>query len=222
MDAKRIVPVIELPSGAALSPADRARRLGMEGADGILFRDGGPASARAGWIRAAAGALSIPIALEADYRSWAEVEEALAAGVDKVILPGRTAGMDPLLDAAVRTYGRGRVAVAVRAVPGAPGWRVVLDDEPGGRDALDWMAELERRGCGEILLQAEPEGPAVAALVQGAARLALAVLFRSSGDEALAAEALLHGADGLAYLAGARTPKQWKEALDGSGLALRP
>jgi imidazole glycerol phosphate synthase subunit HisF len=194
----------------------------MAGADGILFRDMGPASGRAGWIREAAGALSIPIALEAEFRSWAEVQEALAAGVDQVILPGRTLAMDPALAAVVETYGRARVAVAVRAVPAASGWRVVLDDEPGGCDALAWLAEQELRGAGEILLQAVPEGEALAGLVQGAARLALSVLFRSSGDEARAAEALLHGADGVAYTAGARSPRQWKAALGASGIALRP
>jgi imidazole glycerol phosphate synthase subunit HisF len=221
MDAKRIVPVIEIRPGAVPSPLDQARRLELEGADGILFREAEPGGDRSGWIREAAGALSIPISLEADFRGWAEVEEALAAGIDRIVLPGRSAAMDPTLAAIVETCGRARAAVAVRAALTGSDWRVALADEPEGRDALAWMAELETRGCGEILLQAEPEGEA-AGLVQGAARLALAVLFRSSGDEGLAAEALLNGADGVAYPAGARSPNQWKEAMDGRGLAIRP
>jgi imidazole glycerol phosphate synthase subunit HisF len=220
MDAKRIIPVLQLHAGLAagpdpaVGPAEWARRLELEGADGILFQEAEPAlpGARAAWLREVAGVLSIPFALEAPFQAWAELEEAMAAGVDQLVLAAPQAAEDPWLAAAVRRFGRVHVAVAVNAERTA-GWRAE------GRDALDWMAELERRGCGEILLRAEPEGAASAALVQGAAQLALSVLFRT-GLEALAADALLSGADGIACLP-ARSPKQWKQALAVHGLAFR-
>jgi len=232
MDAKRIIPVLQIRAGQVLAakdavppgagrPADWACRLEQEGADGILFQElpDGAGASRAGWIRAVAGALSIPFSLEAPFRDPADLEEAMAAGVDKVILAALAAAEDPILAATVQTFGRSHVAVAVDAFPADGAWRVALAD--GDRDALAWMAELELRGAGEILLRARPEAEAAAALVQSAARLALGVLFLSSGDRAPAAEALLHGADGVAYPAAAGTAGQWKFALGAHGLTFR-
>ena len=170
-----------------------------------------------GWISEAAGALSVPLALEAPFNRWAELEAALEAGADRVILAAPAA----MLTAAAQTFGRCHVAVAVEAVLTESGWRVWLPIEAEGRDALDWMRELEQRGAGEILLRTSPEGEAGAALFQQTAGMALAVLCLTSGDETQAAEALLHGADGVAFPAGTWTPRQWKTALGAQGLAVR-
>jgi imidazole glycerol phosphate synthase subunit HisF len=221
MDAKRIIPVVRVQAGRVAGggfesrPADWACRLEMEGADGILFQ--ADTAADPGWIREAAGSLSVTLALEAPFNSWAELEAALEAGADRVILAAPAA----LLTAAAQTFGRCHVAVVVEAVLAESGWRVELPSEPDGRDAMDWMRELEQRGAGEILLRTSPEGEAGAALFQEAAGLALAVLCLSSGDELPAAEALLHGADGMAFPAGRWTPRQWKTALGARGLTIR-
>jgi imidazole glycerol phosphate synthase subunit HisF len=225
MDAKRIIPVLQVRAGrvAGGHPADWAGRLELEGADGILFHETEGGADRAGWIRDVAASLSVPFVLEAPLLGRAELEEALEAGVDKVVLPARTAAPDPLLEGAVRAFGRSRIAVAVQARQGGPAaapWRVELADQPEGCDALDWMRELEQRGAGEILLRAEPEAEA-GVLLQGAARLALPVLFLCSGEPAAMAEALLHGADGVAVPAAAGSPRQWKAALGTHGLTLR-
>jgi hypothetical protein len=83
------------------------------------------------------------------------------------------------------------------------------------------MAGLEQAGCGEILLRATPGGPDSAALIQEAARLSLTVLVLCPASDALAAEALLHGAEGLAVADPARSPRQWKQALAVHGLTFR-
>ena len=231
MDAKRIIPVLQIragqvvewpgstPSGAG-GPAGWACRLEREGADGILFQELPGGGGRAAWIREVAGALSIPFALEAPFRDLADLAEAMEAGLDKAVLAAPAAAEDPLLAAAVRTFGRPRLSVAVDAVLEAGSWRVALAGGEG-RDALAWMAELEQRGAGEILLRATPEAEAAAELVQPGARLAVPVVFRSAGDRALAAEALLHGAEGVAFPAGADTSDSWKAALGVHGLAVR-
>jgi cyclase len=228
MDAKRIIPVIELPDGTAGHPVELAVRLELEGADGILFRLGAPdqpgrnAGARAPWLGEVAGAVNIPFALEAPFCSWAELEGALEAGADQVVLAAPSAAPDPQLTAAVRHFGRNRVAVAVQAGWAGGQWRVAMAGEGPDWAVLDWLAELEQRGAGAILLSGpEGEGMGVAELFQGAARLALPVLFRSAGGEGLVAEALLHGADGLAFPAPSRTPGDWKTALGVHGLPLR-
>jgi imidazole glycerol phosphate synthase subunit HisF len=235
MDAKRIVPELTLRDGKVvpgpgpdLDPArlaDWACHLEQEGADGILFREvpGGSAPApgtRAGWIREVAGHLGIPFSLEARLWRLEELEEILAAGADKVVLAG--AGDDPLLGAALQAFGRIRLGAALDVVLGRDGqWLAGPDSGPEERDALAWMAELEQRGAGEILVRTAPEGEETAALFQAAARLPLAVLFRSTAGPDLVAEALLHGADGLAYPAFTRTSDEWKTALAVHGLALR-
>ena len=221
MDAKRIIPVVRVQAGRVAGggfegrPADWACRLELEGADGLLFQ--ADTATDLGWISEAAGALSVPLALEAPFNRWAELEAALEAGADRVILAAPAA----MLTAAAQTFGRCHVAVAVEAVLTESGWRVWLPIEAEGRDALDWMRELEQRGAGEILLRTSPEGEAGAALFQQTAGMALAVLCLTSGDETQAAEALLHGADGVAFPAGTWTPRQWKTALGAQGLAVR-
>jgi imidazole glycerol phosphate synthase subunit HisF len=219
MDAKRIIPVLQVrdglvpvPGSGPGHPAEWACRLALEGADGIIFREaageGRPGrELRAAWLREVAGSLFIPIALEAPFTSLAELEEALEAGADKVVLDAATAAT-PILAAAAQRFGRSHVSVAVDAVPEA------------AADALARMAELEQLGAGEILLQVTPEA-AAGALIQKAARLAISVLFRSAGDPALAAEALLHGAEGLAFPAMLRTSADQKSLLTLRGLTLR-
>jgi imidazole glycerol phosphate synthase subunit HisF len=223
MDAKRIIPVLRVSAGQVAGPdpgppSAWACQLELEGADGILFQDAGPAGPRAEWIRAVAGSLSIPFVLEAPFGDFAELEEALEAGADKVILPAGLDAVEPLLAAAVRTFGRSRVGVAVNAVLSADSHWLA---EPGGRGALAWMAGLEQLGCGEILLRATPGGRESAALIQEAAQLSLSVLALCPDGDALAAEALLHGADGLAVADPARSPRQWKQALAAHGLTFR-
>ena len=218
--------MLRVSAGQALGPdptpvpaSEWARRLELEGADGILLQETAPASpgSRAPWLRELAGVLSIPFALEAPFQDRAELEEALEAGVDKVVLAASVALEDAWLAAAVARFGRVHVAVAVNArLAAGPRGQA----GPEGRDALAWMTELEQRGCGEILLGAEPEGAACAALVQGAAQLSLTLLFRA-GDQARAAEALLHGADGVACPDLDRSPRQWKQALAVHGLTFR-
>jgi imidazole glycerol phosphate synthase subunit HisF len=158
-----------------------------------------------------AGSLSIPFVVEAPFQGFAELEEVLEAGADKVILPAGPS-LEAQLAAAVRAFGRSRVGVAVNAVLSVDGhW---LADPVG-------LGALEQIGCGEILLRATPGGTDSAALIQEAAQLSLSVLVLCPGGDALAADALLHGADGLAVADPARSPRQWKQALAVRGLAFR-
>ncbi len=230
MDAKRLVPVLRILGHQVVAaggpagnrglglPADWARRLELEGADGILFQDldrpdpaGG--QGRAGWLREVASALFIPFALEAGFGGWEDLAAALAAGVDRVFLP---VGSDALLAAAASRFGRTRVGVAATLQPGQDPWRLAQ-----GPDALAWMADMEQLGAGEVLLRTGEAGAFPAALCQGAAQLALATLVECPGDPAQAAELLLQGADAVAFPAQAIGVPALKAALAGHGLTLR-
>jgi cyclase len=235
MDAKWVIPAltlscgrVDVPDGTDPSrlldparPAPWAWILEREGADGILFREGSPGEpgARCGWIRAVAAALGVPMALEARFQAWADLAAILEAGADRVFLAPSGALEDPLLVTAVGTFGRDRVGVALDVrLEGEGRWRV--GEGPVARDALEWMDELEQRGAGALLVRAEPEG-AAPALFQAAARLSLTVLFQTAAAPSLAAEALLHGADGVVYPAQACPAHQGKAALASHGLAVR-
>jgi len=232
MDAKRIIPVLEVCNGriaaaGSAHPAEWAVSLEREGADGIIFREtveAGPgplAPPRAGWVRDVAGALSIPFALEVAFHGLEDLEAVLEAGADRVLLrPAMISA--PTLAGAARTFGRAHLGVVLRAdLTPENGWRMVLAGGPGERDAQAWMAEMEQWGASEILLEAGPEGAAIGTLFQGAARLALSVLYQCAGESGRVADALLNGADGVAFPAGTRSPEQWKSLLRPHGLTLR-
>lgn len=234
MDAKRIVPVLEVlgdqvvepgdPAGARGlgHPADWAARMEMGGADSLLFRErrqpGQAPQVRAGWLQAVAAALFIPFALEAPFGGLEELEAALAAGADRVILP---AAVEPaLLAAAAGRFGRSRVGVALTLRPAGQGWRVERARPGDGPEALSWMAERAELGAGEILLRLAAPGP-VADLLQGAAQLPLAILVETAWAPGQVAELLHQGADGVAFPASVATPAGFKAALGGFGLTLR-
>jgi hypothetical protein len=213
MDAKRIIPVLDLADGRVANaeagdPAESAGRLALAGADGILFREvtAGAQMERLAWVRAVAGSLFIPFALELPVARMADLEALLAAGADKVVLG---AGGAPLLEAAAARFGREHVSVALEAAPEVDTGTLVAR-----------MSELAQMGAGEVLLRADGL-PALGPLFQRAAQLPLAVVFRSDGDPLRVAEALLHGADGAAYPAGLRPAAEWKTLLAGQGLTLR-
>ena len=214
MDAKRIIPVLDLADGrvaggVAADPAESAGRLALAGADGILFREvtaGGQAE-RLAWVRAVAGTLFIPFALELPVVRMADLEALLEAGADKVVLG---AGGATLLEAAAARFGRAHVAVALEASPGPV--------DTGSLVAR--MTELAQMGAGEVLLRADRVA-ALGALFQRAAQLPLAVVFRSDGDPLRVAEALLHGADGVTFPAALRPASEWKTLLAAQGLTLR-
>ncbi len=235
MDAKWVIPALTLscgrvavPDGADPSrlldparPAPWAWVLEREGADGVLFRERSPGEpgARCAWIRAVAAALGVPMALEARFQGWADLAAMLEAGADRVFLAPSGALEDPLLVPAVRAFGRDRVGAALDVrLEGEGRWRV--GEGSAARDALEWMDELEQRGAGALLVRVEPEG-AAPPLFQAAARLSLTVLFQTAAAPALAAEALLHGADGVVYPAQACPAHQGKAALASHGLPVR-
>ncbi|BDU71736.1 HisA/HisF-related TIM barrel protein [Mesoterricola silvestris] len=202
MDARRVVPTLLVQEGRVVDPADAAdlgapadwaRRLELEGADGILFVERGR-RLRRGWMLDVARTLFIPFALEASFADAGEIREALEDGADRVVLGDLEA-----LEAA--RFGRARVTALLKA---------------GGSTTLEDLRTLD--GAGEILL--DGEGPGMAGLCAGAAHLPTPILLRCA-DPARAAEALASGADGIAYPAGLMPPGAFKDLLGTAGIPLR-
>ena len=215
MDAKRIMPLLEVRQGLVTappaSPADWARRLELAGADEILFLETDPFDRR--WVREVAGSLFIPFTVGCATSEAEDLAELLEAGADAVLIQADAAALPSLS----RRFGRNALRVsAPLAWDEAQGWRA-----PDGQEALAWLTELGQAGAGEIQVTIlEAHGPGLAGLCEGAARLPMPFLVQVGGW-AQGREALLHGADGLAYPVGLGMPADGKAIMEGAGLVVR-
>ena len=156
-------------------PASLARRYNEEGIDELVILDvtatveGRRALAQT--IRAVSAELFIPLAVGGGIRSEEDAAAAIEAGADKVSLNSAALADPSLLTRLAARYGSQAVVVAIDAKRTAagdaaegsadrggstPGARYAVYSRSGTtatpRDAVEWAAEAESRGAGEILL----------------------------------------------------------------------
>jgi len=98
----------------------------------------------------------IPLTVGGGVRSVEDVQELLSNGADKVSVNTAALADPDLLSRAAEVFGSQCVVLAIdarRRLEGA-GWEVHSHGgrRPTGRDAVEWAAEGERLGAGEILL----------------------------------------------------------------------
>lgn len=170
MLAHRIIPCLGMANGRLLSglhaegvqdagdPLEQALRYDRDGADELVILDIAASyaahSATLGVVQRVAEALFIPCAVGGGIESVADAGAALRAGADKIVV-NRGAVRDPdLVSQLADAFGSQCVVVAVDVRRSTDRWAVTVN---GGRDAtpleaLSWIAELEDRGAGEILL----------------------------------------------------------------------
>jgi imidazole glycerol-phosphate synthase subunit HisF len=143
-------------------PAELASRYEQEGVDEIVFLDvaATPAgrAAMLDVLRRTAERIFVPLTMGGGVRSLEDMGAALRAGADKVSVNSAAVARPTLLSDAAAKYGSQCVVASIDAAridASAPlGWKVVTH---GGRtiaqlDAIEWAAECQRRGAGEILL----------------------------------------------------------------------
>ncbi len=97
----------------------------------------------------------VPLTVGGGIRTAEDMHQALLAGADKVSVNSAAVNNPDLISECAERFGRQCVVVAVDAKRTAPGkWEVYTrgGSQPTGRDALEWAAEAEDRGAGEILL----------------------------------------------------------------------
>lgn len=139
-----------------------AQRYRDEGADELVFYDitaspGGRTVARE-WIGRIAAVLDIPFCVAGGIRSVADAEAALNAGAEKVSVNTPALQRPELIDELARRFGSQCVVVGIDSHASAHGLRVWLNTgDPGRsrdseRDTLAWVAEVQQRGAGEIVL----------------------------------------------------------------------
>ncbi len=170
--AKRIIPCLDVKDGRVVKgirfvelrdagdPVEQAIRYDSERADELVFLDitashEGRASTLE-MIRRTADSVFIPFTVGGGVRSVDDFLAILGAGADKVGV--NTAALrDPALIArAADRFGSQCVVVAVdaRRRQDGDGWEIYTHGgrTPTGVDAVEWAAQVERLGAGEILL----------------------------------------------------------------------
>lgn len=171
MLAKRIVPCLDVDMGRVVKgvnfvdikdvgdPVECAALYDRQGADEIVFLDITATSdgraTMADVVRRTAKKVFVPLTVGGGIRSLSDFTAILRAGADKVSINSAAVRDSGLISRAADRFGSQCVVVAIDARRKSDGgFSVVIN---GGRidtglDAVEWAREVERLGCGEILL----------------------------------------------------------------------
>jgi len=169
--AKRVIPCLDVKDGKVVKgqsfvhlkdvgyPPDLAEEYSKEGADEVTFLDitATQESRRTVFdlVRETAERVFVPLTVGGGIRTADDMHAALLAGADKVSVNSAAVCRPDLISECAERFGRQCVVVAIDAKRTAPGkWEVYTKGgtQPAGIDALQWAAEAEDRGAGEILL----------------------------------------------------------------------
>ena len=171
MFTKRIIPCLDVNNGRVVKgvnfvdlkdagdPVEVAAAYDQAGADELVFLDITASSdARAtavDMVRKVAEKVFIPFTVGGGIRTVEDFKALLREGADKISINSSAINDPTLISRAAEKFGSQCVVVAIDAKRRADGgWNVYKN---GGRidvglDAVEWAAEAEKRGAGEILL----------------------------------------------------------------------
>ena len=171
MFTKRIIPCLDVKNGRVVKginfvnlkdagdPVEVAAAYDQAGADELVFLDITASSdARAtavDMVRKVAEKVFIPFTVGGGIRTVEDFKALLREGADKISINSSAINDPTLISRAAEKFGSQCVVVAIDAKRRADGgWTVYKN---GGRidvglDAVEWAAEAEKRGAGEILL----------------------------------------------------------------------
>lgn len=170
MLAKRIIPCLDIKDGRTVKginfeglrdagdPVELARRYSDEGADELVFLDITATKERRktliDLVEKIALEINIPFTVGGGIGSTGEIAELLHAGADKVSLNSAIVRNPGLINNAAEQFGSQCIVAAVDAKRIDGRWTVFISggSEDTGKDALNWIKEVEQRGAGEILL----------------------------------------------------------------------
>lgn len=172
MFAKRIIPCLDIKDGRVVKgvnfvglrdagdPVEAAAAYSEAGADELVFLDiTASHEKRATVVELAARVaekLSIPFTVGGGIRTAEDFREVLRQGADKISVNSAAIDRPKLIQEAASRFGSQCVVVAIdaRRRRDGSGWDVYKTGgrENTGLDALEWAAQAERLGAGEILL----------------------------------------------------------------------
>ena len=167
----RVIPCLDVKDGRVVKgvnfeglrdagdPVEQAILYDKAGADELCFLDITASHENRGTlldvVRRTAEVCFMPLTVGGGIRTVADMREMLLAGADKVGINTAAVKTPQVIDEAANAFGCQCLVVAIDAKRNANGsWTVYTH---GGRnatelDAVEWAAEVCRRGAGEILL----------------------------------------------------------------------
>ncbi len=169
---RRVIPALDVKDGRVVKgvnfvelrdagdPVELAARYDAEGADEIVFLDITASSEGRDTIidvvARTADQVFIPLTVGGGVRSVSDMRRLLEVGADKVFVNTAALREPELISRGADVFGRQCIVVAVdaRRRTDGDGWEVYTHGGrmTTGRDAIEWAAEAERLGAGEILL----------------------------------------------------------------------
>jgi imidazole glycerol-phosphate synthase subunit HisF len=175
MLSRRIVPCLDVRDGRVVKGVrfrdhvdmgdivDLALRYRDEGADELVFYDIGASpegrSVDYSWVERVSSLLDIPFCVAGGIRSVETARAVLYAGADKISINTPALSRPELISELAQAFGVQCVVVGIDSVREADGqWRVrQYTGDPAKTRALpvrtlDWVAEAQRLGAGEIVL----------------------------------------------------------------------
>lgn len=225
MLTRRVIPCLDVKDGRVVKgvrfqglrdagdPVEQAARYAAEGADELVILDVSATPEGRGHavetVAAVRKVLDVPLTVGGGVRAVADAEALLSAGADKVAVNSAAVADPSLLERLAERFGVQCTVLALdaarRTPEEGPGWTVVVRSgrDRSGLDALDWAAEAERRGAGEVLLTSwdrdgTGEGYDLSLLAEVRERVGIPII--ASGGAAHPehlAEALAAGADAV-------------------------
>jgi cyclase len=172
MLTKRIIPCLDVHAGRVVKgvnfvdirdagdPVELAKFFNEAGADELVFLDITASSderrTMIDVVARTAEEVFIPLTVGGGIRTVDDFREMLRRGADKISVNSSALKNPTLINEAAEKFGSQCVvcAIDVKSRPDSSGWDVYLNGGRvnTGRDALEWAAEAEKRGAGEILL----------------------------------------------------------------------
>ena len=171
MLTKRIIPCLDIKDGRTVKgvnfvnlrdagdPVELGAAYSEKGADELVFLDITASheerKTMVDVVARTAASCFMPLTVGGGIRTVADMREMLLAGADKVGINTAAVKTPQVIDEAANAFGCQCLVVAIDAKRNANGsWTVYTH---GGRnatelDAVEWAAEVCRRGAGEILL----------------------------------------------------------------------
>lgn len=171
MLCRRVIPCLDVKDGRSVKgvnfvnlvdagdPVEQARLYDAAGADELCFLDITASSDDRGILYDIIGRTAeqvlMPLTVGGGVRTTEDVRRLLLAGADKVSINTAAVRTPTLISAAANVFGAQCIVVAIDARRNETGgWGVFTH---GGRtptdlDAVEWTAELERLGAGELLV----------------------------------------------------------------------
>ncbi len=176
MLAKRIIPCLDVRDGVVVkgvqfrnhqvmgSIIDLARRYADEGADELVFYDITASSdgrrVDKSWVARVAEVINIPFAVAGGIKSEADAQEILSYGADKISINSPALADPDLITRLADRFGVQCVVVGIDTFYDTERDDYLVKQYTGDVSktvttswrTLDWVAEVQKRGAGEIVL----------------------------------------------------------------------